>query len=169
MSVAVAVAQVDLDVVEHLHRLERLAGGVGRAHGVAAAALGAGVRVEEALPGQLLHAVDAELLGLLEVDPRREPVALAGGRTRCSARRRRGACAWSSAGTRRSRGRRARAPTSRGRAGPPRPASRGSENAAATSELNGWYGEGRRVAGGALLQQHGRARRGRRRSRRARR
>ena len=43
---------------------------------VAAAALGAGERVEEALPRQLLDAVDAELLGLLEVDLRRKPVAL---------------------------------------------------------------------------------------------
>ncbi len=73
----VAVAEVDLQVVEHLHRLEGLPGGVGRARRVAAPALGAGVGVEEALPGQLLHAVDPELLGLLEVDPRRKAVALA--------------------------------------------------------------------------------------------
>ena len=73
----VAVAEVDLQVVEHLHGLEGLPGGVGRARRVAAPALGAGVGVEEALPGQLLHAVDPELLGLLEVDPRRKAVALA--------------------------------------------------------------------------------------------
>ncbi|HSD66247.1 MAG TPA: hypothetical protein VLF95_06075 [Vicinamibacteria bacterium] len=72
-----AVAQVDLDVVQHLHGHEGLAGEVGGTHGVAPAALGAGVGVEEALPRQLLHAVDPELLGLLEVDPRRQAVALA--------------------------------------------------------------------------------------------
>ena len=151
-----AVAQVELDVVQHLHRLERLAGGVGRAHRVAAAALGAGERVEQALPGQLLHAVDAELLGLLEVDPRRQAVALAPEEVRGSATRTRGACASWSAGRRRSRGTRACAPSSRGRAAPRPRASPGTRSA--RHERRERLGERRgRGAGRALLQQHARA------------
>ena len=73
---AVAVQQVHLDVAHDLRRLERLARRVRRAGLVAAVALGAGEGVEQRLPRQLLHAVDAELLGLLEVDRGRQAVAL---------------------------------------------------------------------------------------------
>ncbi|EKD36953.1 MAG: hypothetical protein ACD_75C01311G0001 [uncultured bacterium] len=51
-------------LIDHLHRRQRLAGGPGRTTVLAAFAEGAGVGIEDILPGHLLEAGRAEALGL---------------------------------------------------------------------------------------------------------
>ena len=60
------------DVVDDVLGRQQLAGDVRRAGIGAAAALRAGVGVEELLPGEVLQLADAEALGLLDVRDRRE-------------------------------------------------------------------------------------------------
>jgi hypothetical protein len=59
---AAAVLHLVLEVVDQVHRRQRLLGGEGRAVRRAAGALGAAVVVEQALPGEVLDLADAPVL-----------------------------------------------------------------------------------------------------------
>ncbi len=66
--IAARVVREALQVENDVARREHLADPIGRADGRAAAALGAGVEIEQVFPGEAGQGVDAQLFGFFEID-----------------------------------------------------------------------------------------------------
>ena len=65
---AFAACDKPLQIENDVARREQLAHAIGGANGRAAAALGAGVEIEQVLPGEAGERVDAQLFGVFEID-----------------------------------------------------------------------------------------------------